>query len=78
VLDVGPGPGRHTLPLARVTRRVTAVEPSAAMREQLTAAIERERLRNVEVVPAEWPRAREWVEPRCELGAAQERESDPP
>jgi SAM-dependent methyltransferase len=37
VLDVGAGPGRHALPLARVARRVVAVEPSAAMREQLEA-----------------------------------------
>ena len=63
VLDVGAGPGRHALPLARVARRVTVVEPSAAMRELLTAGIEREGLRNVEIVPAEWPPARERVEP---------------
>jgi 2-polyprenyl-3-methyl-5-hydroxy-6-metoxy-1,4-benzoquinol methylase len=62
VLDVGAGPGRHALPLARAARRVTVVEPSAAMRELLTAGIEREGLRNVEVVAAEWPPARERVE----------------
>jgi SAM-dependent methyltransferase len=63
VLDVGAGPGRHTLPLARVARRVTAVEPSAAMRELLTAGVEREGLNNVEVVADEWPAARERVAP---------------
>jgi SAM-dependent methyltransferase len=62
VLDVGAGPGRHALPLARVARRVTAVEPSAAMRELLAAGVEREGLRNVEIVAAEWPSARERVE----------------
>jgi SAM-dependent methyltransferase len=63
VLDIGAGPGRHTLPLARVAGRVTAVEPSAAMRELLEAGIEREGLGNVVVVPVEWPAARERVEP---------------
>src|SRR5215210_2418242 len=63
VLDVGAGPGRHALPLARVTRRVTVVEPSAAMRELLEAAVARERLTNLTIVPAEWPAARDQVEP---------------
>jgi len=63
VLDVGAGPGRHALPIARVTRAVTAVEPSGAMRELLIAGVEREGLRNVTIVPGEWPGARESVEP---------------
>jgi SAM-dependent methyltransferase len=63
VLDVGAGPGRHALPLARVVRRVTVVEPSAAMRELLAAGVEREGLSNVEVVADEWPAARARVAP---------------
>src|SRR5437867_8115787 len=68
VLDVGAGPGRHTLPLARIARRVVAVEPSAAMREQLEANTYGARsgasgLTNVEVVPLAWPEAAERVEP---------------
>jgi len=63
VLDVGAGPGRHALPLARTARSVTAVEPSAAMRDLLAAGVAREGLRNVAVVPDEWPLAREQVEP---------------
>ncbi|HEV8638916.1 MAG TPA: methyltransferase domain-containing protein [Chloroflexota bacterium] len=60
VLDVGAGPGRHTLPLARIARRVVAVEPSAAMREPLEANTYG--LTNVEVVPLAWPEAAERVE----------------
>src|SRR5919201_3035584 len=63
VLDVGAGPGRHTLPLARVARRVVAVEPSAALREQLEAACARAGRTNVEIVPYAWPEAAERVEP---------------
>jgi SAM-dependent methyltransferase len=63
VLDVGAGSGRHALPLARVASRVTVVEPSTAMREVLAAGVERERLDNVTVVAADWPAARDAVEP---------------
>ena len=42
VLDVGAGPGRYAVPLARAVRRVTLVEPSPAMaalaREQFAIA----------------------------------------
>ncbi|MBI2940314.1 MAG: class I SAM-dependent methyltransferase [Chloroflexi bacterium] len=57
VLDVGAGPGRHTIPLARLAGRVVAVESSESMRAQLVAAIEAEGLSNVAVVPAAWPDA---------------------
>jgi SAM-dependent methyltransferase len=65
VLDVGAGPGRHTLPLARESRSVTAVEPSAAMREQLEANLAHAGLTNVAVVAAEWPIAPD--PPRADL-----------
>lgn len=55
VLDVGAGPGRHTIPLARLASRVTAVEPSDAMRQQLEANVEDAGLANVRIVAAEWP-----------------------
>jgi 2-polyprenyl-3-methyl-5-hydroxy-6-metoxy-1,4-benzoquinol methylase len=55
VLDVGAGPGRHALPLARKARSVVAVESSASMRDHLAASIEREGLTNLTVVPGSWP-----------------------
>jgi len=61
LLDVGAGTGRYTLPLARVAGRVTAVEPSAAMRSYLEASATERGLDNVTVVPEPWESAR--VEP---------------
>jgi SAM-dependent methyltransferase len=55
VLDVGAGPGRHAIPLARAASRVTAVEPSDAMRLQLEANIEDAGITNLQIVAAEWP-----------------------
>ena len=63
VLDVGAGPGRHALPLARLARRVVAVEPSAAMREQLLENAAEAGVTNLVVVEGEWPAAAERVEP---------------
>ena len=56
VLDVGAGWGRYAIPLARVARRVVAIEPSTALaailQENMVAAgVEPERLA---VVAAEW------------------------
>lgn len=55
VLDVGAGPGRHVLPLARLAKHVTAVEPSEAMRTLLARNLASQGLRNVAVVAGEWP-----------------------
>jgi SAM-dependent methyltransferase len=55
VLDVGAGPGRHAIPLAKVAEQVTVVEPSAAMREQLAANVAEAGITNLRVVAAEWP-----------------------
>jgi precorrin-6B methylase 2 len=54
VLDVGAGTGRYALPLANATRRVTAVEPSDAMRSQLEQAISAGGIRNIAIVPSRW------------------------
>jgi SAM-dependent methyltransferase len=54
VLDVGAGAGRYALPLARLARRVVAVEPSAGMRANLQARAAAEGVANVEVVAADW------------------------
>lgn len=54
VLDVGAGAGRYALPLARLCRRVIAVEPSPGMRAQLQARLAAEGITNVEIVPTDW------------------------
>lgn len=55
VLEIGPGAGRHTIPLARLVRRVVAVEPSNSMREELASRLAAEAVDNVEVVAAAFP-----------------------
>ena len=55
VLDVGAGAGRHSVPLARVVRRVFAVEPSAAMASHLREWAQEEGLGNIEVIEGAWP-----------------------
>lgn len=56
-LDIGAGGGRLAIPLARLVRRVIAVEPSAAMRVALGAAALDAGLSNIEVVAEGWPDA---------------------
>lgn len=55
VLDVGAGAGRHVARLAPLVAKVTAVEPSPAMREQLGQVVQEAGLTNVEIVPGRWP-----------------------
>src|SRR5436190_6402167 len=54
VLDVGAGTGRYAMPLAAAVARVTAVEPSEAMRQQLGQAMEGSVTENVAVVASTW------------------------
>ncbi len=57
VLDVGAGGGRLAVPLAEVCARVTAVEPSEAMREQLIATAAAWDVSNVKLVAGTWAEA---------------------
>lgn len=68
VLDVGAGTGRWTIPLARVTSKVTALEPTPAMQEMLAARVAAAGVRNVEVIAASWEDA--VVEPHDVVVAA--------
>ena len=54
VLDIGSGPGTLTIPLAGLVREVTAVEPSAFMRDCLSSNVTGAGLKNVIVVPKKW------------------------
>jgi len=55
VLDVGAGAGRHSVPLARVVRRVVAVEPSPAMASHLREWAQEEGLGNIDLIEGAWP-----------------------
>lgn len=55
VLDVGAGTGRYVPPLAPLVAKMTALEPSPAMRTELENVVREADLSNVEVVPASWP-----------------------
>jgi SAM-dependent methyltransferase len=57
LLDVGAGTGRYTLPLAARAGRVTAVEPSSAMRRHLAERVAAAGLTNVQIVPTTWEEA---------------------
>ncbi|MDG0866518.1 class I SAM-dependent methyltransferase [Candidatus Lucifugimonas marina] len=57
VLDVGAGGGRLSVPLAEYASHVTAVEPSEAMRDQLTATADAWGVSNVSVIPSTWEEA---------------------
>lgn len=54
VLDVGAGGGRLAIPLAEVCARVTAVEPSEGMREQLIATAAAWDVSNINLVAGTW------------------------
>jgi SAM-dependent methyltransferase len=54
VLDVGAGVGALAVPLAQAVERVTALEPSPAMLDELRANLGRHRLSNVTCIAARW------------------------
>lgn len=54
VLDIGAGPGTLAIPLARIVKEVTAVEPSECMRDCLNGNITEQGIRNITVVPKRW------------------------
>ena len=56
-LDVGAGGGRYALPIARLTRRVIAVDPSAAMLDTLRSGMTDAGIDNVDVIEGRWPPA---------------------
>jgi SAM-dependent methyltransferase len=57
VLDVGAGSGRWTIPLAKIAKTVTAVEPASAMLDKLYQSIADAKVDNVQVVRSSWEEA---------------------
>jgi len=57
VLDVGAGSGRWTIPIAKVAKRVTAVEPSDIMVKRLQENIATSNVANVHIVLTPWEEA---------------------
>jgi len=55
VLDIGAGGGRLALPLALVSRRVVAIEPSEGMLRVLRESIVEHSISNIDVVADRWP-----------------------
>ena len=58
VLDVGAGTGRMTLPLARIARRVTALDHSPAMLDVLRRKMIQQEVSNIKVVETTWQEAK--------------------
>ena len=61
VLDVGAGTGRMALPLARIARRVTALDHSTVMLDVLRRKMIQQEVSNIEIVKTTWQQAE--VEP---------------
>ncbi len=57
VIDIGPGNGRWTIPLAKKAGHVTAVEPTSAMADMLREKVDSAGLGNVEILPQTWEEA---------------------
>ena len=54
VLDIGAGPGTTTIPLAKIVKSVTVVEPSSGMLARLKENVSRENLSNIAYIPKKW------------------------
>jgi SAM-dependent methyltransferase len=60
-LDIGAGGGRNALPLALLSSRVTAIDPSVSMREALGQSARQYGIENLDVINARWPDGAERV-----------------
>jgi len=54
VLDIGAGPGTTTIPLAKIVKGVTVVEPSNGMLARLKENAAKENLANITYIPKKW------------------------
>ncbi|PKN97377.1 MAG: SAM-dependent methyltransferase [Chloroflexi bacterium HGW-Chloroflexi-4] len=58
IIDIGAGTGAWTIQFAKKMTKVTAVEPSSAMREVLLENIKEENSGNIEIVTDKWPQVK--------------------
>ena len=70
VLEIGPGSGAFTLPLASAVREVVAVEPSPTMREVLTRNLAQAGITNTRIVPRRVEEGLEVVDGHFDLALA--------
>jgi len=54
VLEIGPGPGVMTIPLAKKVKSITVVEPSSSMIQFLAEHIKVADLSNIEIIHSNW------------------------
>lgn len=54
VLDVGCGPGKLAIPLAKSAQSVTALDPAAAMLEKLNQRAAKEGMTNIRTINKDW------------------------
>jgi hypothetical protein len=57
IVEIGPGSGRWTIPLAHKVKKVTVVEPTSEMGEILSDNIKRAGLENITIIPRTWEKA---------------------
>ncbi|MEA3340623.1 MAG: class I SAM-dependent methyltransferase [Chloroflexota bacterium] len=70
VLEIGPGSGAFTLPLASAVREVVVVEPSPTMREVLTRNLAEAGVTNARIVPRRVEEGLEVVDGSFDLALA--------
>jgi len=54
LVDIGPGTGRWTIPLAKTTRSITAIEPTSAMVDMLRQNLDNAGINNVDILSKTW------------------------
>jgi SAM-dependent methyltransferase len=60
-LDIGAGGGRYALPLALVSEKVIAVEPSGGMRDVLRSGMAQHGIENIDLLDLRWPEGADTV-----------------
>lgn len=57
IMDIGAGTGAWAILFSRYLKKVTAIEPSKAMREVLIENIQLNKAKNIEIMEEKWPAA---------------------